>query len=257
MTQVIKPEGRVNEKTQIGKSTDLLRDLSFRLNELRDHWIFDWPQYRDLIGEVFQRALESLEKTPESDHPLVHIEELFHLHSRDIFNKGYNHKILKLSSHDVAVRISVSGLQRFLDLPFEFYSSVARSTPDSTRGLAARRVYSSMLIGILLGYGETRFGDQTGWQLLERNGRSWFDSLAFLMPKHIHKLLVGLEVGSFRDSLRDVVAPVFDAIDRVIGSAPKNQLPLPISGEYEPRVNRLGVILELPGISDQLGSARK
>ena len=109
-----------------------------------------------------------------------------------------------------------------------------------------------MLIGILLGYGETQFGDQTGWQLLEPNSRSWVDSLAFLVPEHMHQFLIKLEHGSFRDSLSDVIAPVFEAIDRVIRNAPQNQLPLPTSGEYELRVNRLGVILELPGVPDHL-----
>ena len=195
--------------------------------------------------------LESLEKKPDDDRPLATIEDLFHRHTTDIFSKGYKFKI-KNASHDQAIRISVSGLQRFLDLPFESYSAVVRSTPNSTRGLAARRVCSSMLIGILLGYGETQFADQTGWQLLEPNSRSWVHSLAFLVPEHIHQFLIKLEHGSFRDSLSDVVAPVFEAIDRVIRNAPQNQLPLPTSGEYEPSVNRLGVILELPGVQDHL-----
>jgi hypothetical protein len=247
-----KLKGQLGAEAEVGVPVDLLVDLGYRLNELRDAWIFDWSHsYRNLVGEVFQRALESLEKKPDDDRPLATIEDLFNRHTIDIFTKGYKVRI-KTASHPQAIRISVSGLQRFLDLPFESYSAVARSTPDSVRGLAARRVCSSMLIGILLGYGETEFGDQTGWQLLVPNSRSWVDSLAFLVPEHMHQFLLKLEHGSFRDSLSDVIAPVFEAIDRVIRNAPQNQLPLPTSGEYEPCVNRLGVILELPGVPDHL-----
>ncbi|APW59106.1 hypothetical protein [Paludisphaera borealis] len=227
-------------------------DLSYRLNELRDHWIFDWSySYRNLIGEVFERTLSSLEMEPNDKRPLATIEREFSRHSTEVFAKGYNYKI-KHSAYDQAIRISVSGLQRFLDLPFESYVAVARSSPYAARGLAARRVCSSMLIGILQGYGETRFGDQEGSQSLENNKRWWVHSLAFLMPGHVHQLLQVLGHSQFRDSMRDVVAPVLEAIDRVIRDAPQNQALLPTSGEYELRVNRLDLILELPSIQDHL-----
>ena len=129
-----KLKGLLGADADVGVPVDLLEDLGYRLNELRDSWIFDWSHsYRNLVGEVFQRAFESLEKKPDDDRPLATIEDLFHRHTIDIFSKGYKFKI-KTALHAQAIRISVSGLQRFLDLPFESYSAVGEARPTVCGG---------------------------------------------------------------------------------------------------------------------------
>ena len=175
---------------------------------------------------------------------IAKLEDAFACHAETIYKKGYDHKLLYTTQQN-AVVISLNGLQRFLDLPLEFYSAKIASSSSHTVSLAARSTCSGMLAGIIQGYGHTTFGDERGWQVLPRNPRSWAHCLAFLCPEHLDQLAAQLEPGDFRNGLQQVVYPVSQAIDRLIQKAPSGSGLLPSLGQYERDAGRLEISLEL------------
>ena len=141
------------------------------------------------------------------------MREPLEIHSHEIFEKGY----VYLTSHihetpAYAITKSINGLQRFLDLPIEFFSAAdTRLTLDGARTL--RLTCSAMVGGILTGYCQARIGVLTGSEVLAKYPRSWVHSLAFLTDGDLATLLAVLASSDLRDGIRGSVRPVVQALD--------------------------------------------
>ncbi len=170
------------------------------LQDLSAYHIFQWSTfYRDIFTRFFGDYVDAaltfgVAQTADSIRlPLTS-------HSREIFTKGYRYVTVESGeSMQFAVTKSLNGLQRFLDLPLEFYSTrlvAAANEPASARAL--RAVCSSMVSAILTGYATLELGELTGAQALPRFSRSWSHAISFMNGADLERVLESLEPGDFR-----------------------------------------------------------
>lgn len=227
-------------------------DLRSRLAELSSRHIFQWSTYyRDFLSISFDRFLNAFVASSHGDEipQILHREIAFH--SNDIFGKGYRHvSSIPGNTPQHAVNKSLGGVQRFLELPIEFYSAKASVGMEvrSARGL--RQLSSSFVSGILEGYGGTQFGDQSGWQLLAQYPRSWVQYSGFLTYEDLVKLLVSIESGDVRDWISRSVRPLTEALDE-LASGVGDYAPLPTLGVLVWEHRRLDVAVRPPPDSSQ------
>ena len=238
----------VDLRSQQQFSRSLCQNFQSRLDELRDRYIFQWSTwYRDLVSEVFEKAVPRLLSCPEDEVLENGLVDAFSSHAQEIFPKGYDYKTRQpLMKPDDARVISQQGLTRFLDLPVAAYVSRAPSTDDAPDGRAALRTCSAVLSGIIQGYGHAQFGEMDGWSLLPRYPGSWVHCLAFLTPRHLDQIIKQLEPGELKAGLHEVVLPVIEAIDRLVEQPPGGRSVLPRLGQYSRDARRLELALELP-----------
>jgi hypothetical protein len=233
--------------TIAGVAVDRIERLRGDLQYLRDHRIFDWAySYRDLVFRTFDEALEAVAGDTSGEAVLQHIGEMFRSHAQDIFDKGYIFKI-RSWDHQEALLISTNGIQRFLDLPIEYFTNLLRSSPDWNRVRHARTVCSYLLHGILSGYGQTVFGPVNGFTSLAQKPRSWVHTLPLMMPGHLQDLATKIPQPDIRNALTDVLGPVLRAVDLLSEHAPEGQQPLPSFGEYIEGKGRLEMVIESSG----------
>lgn len=168
-------------------------------------------------------------------------------HSREIFTKGYRYVTVESGeSMQFAVTKSLNGLQRFLDLPLEFYSTrlvAAANEPASARAL--RAVCSSMVSAILTGYATLELGELTGAQALPRFSRSWSHAISFMNGADLERVLESLEPGDFRKGVALSVTPFVEAIDELASSA-TDYVPLPALAQLNWGSRRLDTSLRPP-----------
>src|SRR6185503_7908126 len=118
---------------------------------LSQYHIFQWATfYRDNLGAYF-RDLLLLAGGPDTEMGIEETRNLFRGHTREIFTKGYLHAS-RASSPAQAQQKAMGGLQRFLDLPVEFYSAHLSSELTSMSAVMLRRLTSAMLTGTLEGF---------------------------------------------------------------------------------------------------------
>jgi hypothetical protein len=206
--------------------------------------IFQWATYyRDTLADYFDSFLDELESSTSTEI-LDLVRSCLSSHSREIFRKGFVH--VTGSTNDdrsYAVTKSLSGLQRFLDLPLEFYSSTLQAR-RAERSAALRKLCSAMLCGILQGYAAAEF-DVPGGHLLPRFPRSWAHTLPFLTTADLDELMPALEAGDFVEGIYDSVRPVVSALDQFIDAEPAFA-PLPALSQFLQSYRRLDVSLQLP-----------
>ena len=143
-----------------------------------------------------------------------------------------------------AITKSLNGLQRFVDLPIEFFSA-RDTTADVVEARVLRRVCSSMLRGILEGYARARFGNESGWQFLPRFPRSWSHSLPFLVGVDFEALLELVEPGEFSDGVARSVRPLVGALDELTTRL-GDYVPLPVSAQLNWEARRLDTSIQPP-----------
>lgn len=213
------------------------------LDELSQYHIFQWATYyRDTLAEYFDVFLDEL-AAAESSQPLDIVRSCLYSHSREIFRKGYLH-VTGSGGDDSSYGLtkSLAGLQRFLDLPLEFYSSSLQAQNRHPRQL--RKLCSAMLCGILQGYASAQLG-QSGGQVLPRYQRSWAHTLPFLTTADLDELTPALESGDFVDGVNGSVRPLVSALDQFADQEP-NAAPMPALSQYLFSTRRLDVSLLLP-----------
>ena len=104
----------------------------------------------------------------------------------EIFTKGFRYRVTQVRESDhYAVTKSLNGLQRFLDLPIEFFTA-KDTTVSSKEARLLRRLCSTMLGAILEGYGSAGLPDLAGRTLLPRYPRSWAHLCFFLVDRTLH-----------------------------------------------------------------------
>ena len=218
-----------------------------RLQQLSEFHIFQWATYyRKELGEIFQSAQEMHVQSPTTTACRVVREELTR-HASEIFQKGYDYQARTSDGgEDDTLAKALSGLQRFLAIPVDFYSRAAFSIQTASEGRALRAVCSAMLAGILLGYQEVRFGARLGSQLLPQFPRSWANFLAFFRGDDLATLEAVIEPGDFLHGLRTTVTPVLRAIDDLLLSQSGKDFCLPRIGQFAWESRRVEISLSFP-----------
>lgn len=247
--------GRTN--SAVGKSKALIlsdadlgtleAQLRTDLADLSRYHIFQWSSfYRDVLVPHFRTLVEAGD-IPTNLTALVKIvHREFASHAHDIFSKGYQYLRNQNMPDDAAVLKSVSGLQRFLEIPIEFYSTSVTATTRGVRAISLRRLTSATLSGILEGYGAVRFGDRTGWQLLPRFPKAWAHYLPFLDSSSAVPVANALEPGQFQEGLAASFLPLLTALDDLVAERSTTFSGLPVLGQYVWQDQRLDVSLQPP-----------
>ena len=224
-------------------------ELKADLKELGDYHIFQWSTfYRDRLGIFFASFIDESEG---ADLRLA-AESVRHLlrdHTRDTFHKGYFH-VTRFDTDAHAISKSLSGLQRFLDLPLEFYS--ARLSLELRRhdALALRYLTSGMLCGIIEGYSELRFDRISGHQLLSEYRSSWSHILTFMTSEHVEDALEMVTEDSLTEGARAALIPLAQTLDHLAQTATDTDyIPLPALSQFTWSRKRLDISLRPPPYS--------
>ncbi|MCA1704839.1 MAG: hypothetical protein LC808_16860, partial [Actinobacteria bacterium] len=222
--------------------------LEESLRTLSDQHIFQWSTfYHDSLYEFFHLIVDSVVASPgTTSKSLRPVRLALAEHSHDVFHKGFVH--VTRDRHgplQYALAKSLSGLQRFLDLPIEFYSSALHTRRDAPSAKAVRLVASSMLVGILEGYAAVSFVARSGSEVLAQNARMWAHVLPFLASDHVRAAAVALAPGALRDGVETSLLPLIEAIDAVSGKS-DDYAPVPVLSQALADGFRLDVALDPP-----------
>ena len=224
----------------------LSADFTDELRDLSERHIYEWStSYRDVLSVYFDHFCEADMAAPEGVDVLSVMHEPLAVHSEEIGRKGFLYLTQeKGESPQYAVTKSLNGLQRFLDLPIEFFTTKAVTVnQDDARTL--RDLCSGMLRAILGGYARVQFGHLSGGQILPRHPRFWAHSLAFLTDADLELLLSVFEPGEFRDGVTLAVRPVAQALDDLCTSV-RDYVPLTALAQLNWEVHRLEISIRPP-----------
>ena len=223
---------------------DLLDKLERDLLDLSTYHIFQWSTfYRDYLGDFFG---DFISKSPVLDIGSASnsVRALISQHTHDTFAKGYRH-VTQYDTDEYAIEKSLSGLQRFIDLPLEFYS--ARLSADLTRSDAAalRYLTSGILCGILEGYASLDFTSASASYILCEYARFWTHVLVFMTAEHAQATLAVIDKGNFRDGAHAAIIPFARAMDHLAETA-TDYVPLPALSQFLWPQRRLDISLRPP-----------
>ena len=228
---------------------------SFRLTvheeyrRLSLHHIFQWATfYRDFVGRLFEHLFRLVDEAEQAALLSIAFEETAR-HAAEIFGKGYQYVSQRPGTD--ALTKSLNGLQGFLSLPIEFYSTLAFNVNSAGDARRLRTACSTLLAGIIEGYGSAAFATQRGWEVLPRFPRSWAHTLAFLTPDAVERVVSKLEEGELRLGLQTTALPVLAAVDRFLAQQSETDFCLPRLGQFVWDVRRLEVSLSLPRVVEQ------
>jgi hypothetical protein len=223
---------------------ELRNDLAF----LSDLHIFQWGTfYRDAVHEIFFKFAALARRTNNPSAVLSILSKEFEKHAEEIYDKGFVYLTENKSvPKSEAITKSLSGLQRFLELPIEIYSARVPLASGVDEPKAIRAVCSAIICGILQGYSQVAFDEMTGREVLPRFSRAWAHYLGFITHADLQALENSLEPGEFRDGLNTVVLPVVAAIDQLINSQSVGDICLPGLGQFVWEARRLEITLSLP-----------
>lgn len=229
----------------VSQITDLRKTLRDGLTDLSDRHIFQWSTfYRDLISETLVNILQTAYSPSDLSDTCGVVRQEFTRHSTEIFEKGYEHTVAPESSaHNYAINKSLSGLQRFLEIPIDLYSAQAQRARVGSWSNRLRQTTSAMMAGILLGYANASFRNRLGGAVLPSSPRSWAHYMGFLTAVDLEQLLMALEAGPFRDGCLANVLPVTVALDKVAHTLKEEQFTLPRLGQFTWDQRRLDIFL--------------
>ncbi|MFE2567295.1 hypothetical protein [Streptomyces mirabilis] len=221
---------------------DWLDEFRAGLQDLSDRHIFQWSTYyRDRLAEDFSHLLDRM-ADPEAVKTLPpQIASALSSHANDIFQKGFNYLMAQGESESYALMKSLSGLQRFFDLPIEFYSTRLPAAADLEAARRLRALNSCMLSAIIMGYARVTFGSRTGREVLLENVRAWLHALPFLVTDDMLLVRGGIGRSHFTDSLLCSVLPAISAFDGLGND--RQHVPLPALSQYSVAEHRLDISL--------------
>ncbi|MFD1146049.1 hypothetical protein [Saccharothrix hoggarensis] len=228
--------------------------LSEDLEDLGRRHIFQWATfYRDTLSQYFEAFLPELESGDKPGLWLNLVKAGLSHHATDIFQRGYRYQMgHNTAGAHYAITKSLAGLQRFLDLPLEFYSARLAEAHHSGTTRHLRQLCSAMTSGILIGYSNARL-DTVGSKILPRFPGSWVHVLPFLTADDLRELMGNLQPGDLLDGLQDSVLPFVRALDVLLTKDP-SAAPLPALSQYADGNRRLEVSLQ--GAPSTVGSRR-
>lgn len=224
-----------------GRTADYVR----RLNLLRDRHIFRWNlEYRETVGFIFKDLLALTGASESSHQALAAASSAFQVHSAEIFSRGFAYVTSSFTgATDVATAKSLSGLQRFLFVVIDLYSSSAVGLADKEAAIRLRAVCSAMLKGILVGYGQVSFAPALGWELLEKYPLQWAHALPFFTGKDLDDVVALAPETELFSAAGTLVRPTLLAIDRTMQTGPFAGVSIPRAGRYWTDPARLELVL--------------
>jgi hypothetical protein len=231
---------------------DLVEELRLTiradLEDLSANHIFQWATYyRDRFGEAFDGLFGLGVRGSAAEVAAVSRAEV-RAHTTEIFTKGYTHTMMRLGDRTYPMTKSLSGLQRFLDIPIELYSTKLSRGMSAQDARVLRRLSSGMIAGVLEGFERVEFGDVSGSVVLSQYVRSWAHALAFLTAEDLNAVVEILQPGEFRDGLGLTVTPVLKTLDTF---DEPDYAPLPVLSEFLWDERRLEIDLIPPPSVDQ------
>lgn len=220
--------------------------LSQELEDLANHHIFQWSTfYREILSRYFNDFLLVMESSDRIGQWLNLTKASLSHHATDIFQRGYKYQRERnWVDSDHAIAKSLIGLQRFLDLPLEFYSARLAEAHDADGARHLRQLCSAMSSGILIGYSNANLGT-VGNKVLPQFPVSWAYVLPFFTSDDLRELMNNLEPGVLFDGVHDSVLPFVRAIDLLLTTDP-DTAPLPALSQYSEANHRLEIALQLP-----------
>lgn len=227
----------------------LASTYSRRLDILRDHHIFQWTTlYRETIGSLFRMTFHTCRTAYNPDPIFDIVVEAIRRHATDIYQKGLQHVTHRLGlSPDDAMDKSLGGVRGFLSVPPKIYSDLLLEIESSDDAIRLRQLCSSMLLGIISGYGQLRFAELTGWTVLSTQPRIWMSCIGFMTSDHVRTLSGHFDTeANAPHALVTTVLPVLAALDRSVSPASPRYFCSPIVSEYYLRPERLEISLQLP-----------
>lgn len=232
-----------------------LKRLDERLVELSERHIFQWnTHYRDMVSEFFDPMMEFLDPDPigsAMSSPVAEmVSERFRRHAREIFEKGWVH-IADRNGVSAAQAKAESGIQSFLDLPLEVYSSKLAALQDGVSARSLRMIASAMLSGILRGAATAKLGDHVG-TMLPRIHRVWGRALPFVTASDLRLFLMDLHEGPMHVGISTSLLPFAQAIDRLV-EEDQDRAPLPRISDYTFQQRRITVSLQPPSLDTSSG----
>lgn len=224
---------------------ELAKNFADDLRFLSERHIYQWSTYyRDYLSSYFDRFLD-LAVREESENVRHVAANGLAEHTEEIWRKGYTHSVNHLGeTPDRSITKSISGLQRFLDLPIEFFvSRDAAGDPHTERAL--RFVTSSMLRGILFGFAKAEWGAFSGSQLLSEYPRSWSHSLLFLTADDLDSVAALIAPSELLDGIRRSIRPLVGALDEIAASE-TDYVPLTALAQMNWETRRLDAAIQPP-----------
>lgn len=234
----------------------LSQDMSTGFKTLSAKHIFQWATYyRDFVHQIGEKAID-LYYSFGQQALLYTIREQFFLHTVEIFSKGYSYSqsFQHIGGENYSITKSFSGLQRFLELPIDWYSVRASRVRSRDEARSLRDICSAMLGAILRGYGETLLGETKGSRYLPQCARSWLHYAGFLTYSDLANLLTNIEPGELRDGVTDAVLPVTRALDELVAPGQASSFAVPIQGECDWNARRLAITLLPPARGQPSGN---
>jgi hypothetical protein len=175
------------------------------------------------------------------------VTSAFSQHANEVFGKGFTHLTEnRYFQHHDAISRQMVGLQRFLELPLEFYSLRVANVTTWAEAQAIRGTCSAMLAGILEGFAETQFGKVKGGRVLPQNARPWAHYLGFLTGTDIDSIETQIAASPLREGIRDSISPVIRALDQVLAESQLDAAYLPGLGQFNSAAWRFELSLLLP-----------
>ncbi|WP_423761202.1 hypothetical protein [Burkholderia sp. NLJ2] len=168
----------------------LSKRYSARLDELRDRHIFQWATYyRDTFLFIFGDARDRLAGSAEWHQEIEKVGCVVVDHASDIFGQGFQYQIESGLSEDFAEIKSISGLQKFLYLVISIFMEQREGVSDARDAEITWSLASTLLTGILSGFGKATYGADPGWMLLARNLNNWLPALGFARGTEVLNLI--------------------------------------------------------------------
>lgn len=225
-----------------------LATYASRLDTLRDKHIFQWAtHYREATNFIVNDLLQRLQSVDQRSAELERVSAEFSRHATAIYGHGLRRVLSQGLSFDVGEIKSINGLQRFLQLVVNLFLDRRDAISGSKMAELLWEVTSSLIVGIIRGYGQTDFYGTPGWLLLGRHKRAWIAMAGFARgtdvlalfddfptehrPDDAYKTLVptllGLESFSSRFHGADLILPRLSRV--AIGEPPRLDITLSIS----------------------------
>ncbi|MEU3984866.1 hypothetical protein AB0F77_33195 [Streptomyces sp. NPDC026672] len=229
-------------RTPAPDEDDWLDEFHAALRDLSDRHIFQWSTYyRDRLGADFDYFLDRMTDPEDVRTLLPKISSALSGHAQDIFQKGVNYQMAQGESESYALVKSLNGLQRFFDLPIEFYSTRLPGAADLESARRLRALNSCMLSAIVLGYAQVTFGERTGRDVLQEHARAWLHTLPFLVTSDMLQVRRRFGGSPFADGPLRSVLPTVAAFDGLGNN--RQHVPLPALSQYSAAEHRLDISL--------------
>lgn len=157
----------------IEKSLD---NYNLRLQKLEQSHIFQWATYyRDTISFILKDLINHLEKSDSWDNTLKDVTNVFLNHSSRICERGIEHSLKNGLDDNLIYNKTTGGMQQFIFLIINLYGELQGEISTSKQSNLTRKIISSMLVGVLIGYQEI-----VGWDRFCEKYRHWVPALGFL-----------------------------------------------------------------------------